>query len=51
MSLPIAGILLDNKLLAALPRGQMDLLAPLARSRVPRRNVMMPSRNGEFTGA
>jgi CRP-like cAMP-binding protein len=41
MNLPIPGIPIDTKLLAALPRGQMDLLAPLASTRQLAQGVVL----------
>ncbi len=48
MTLPIPGIPIDNKLLAALPRGQMDQLAPLASTRQLAQGVVLLEAGAEF---
>ena len=48
MTLPIPEIPLDNKLLATLPRGEMDLLAPLASTKQLAQGVVLLEAGEEF---
>lgn len=48
MTLPNPGIPFDNRLLASLPRGQMDLLAPMASTKQLEQGVVLLEAGEEF---